>query len=182
VGQRVHHPRTVAEVDGLPDRYRAIKAALARGLTPPDTMGAVGPHGIVEMINGGFAVYSRSGRRLAHSSLSAFWKRAGIERARARALIFDPVILFERFSERWFAVAADDSLKTRGPNARSNQVLLAVSKGPDPTRGWKAYLLAADPAGELWADQPTLGASTATGSSCRSRCSSSGRAIRRRYR
>ena len=48
------------------------------GSIPPDTMGAVGPSHIVELLNGHYAVYRKSdGVRVQTSSLDQFWINAG---------------------------------------------------------------------------------------------------------
>ena len=54
---------------------------------------------------------------------------------------FDPRILYDRHSKRWYASATDNL-----------SVLLAVSNGPDPTQGWLAWRIP-----ESGIDFPTLG-------------------------
>jgi hypothetical protein len=116
---------------------------------PPDTMGAAGPDHFVELINGRYSVYRKTdGERVQTSTLNDFWRNAGATPAGAFA--FDPRIVYDAPSERWFAVSADNAL---GPN----NLLIAVSNSPNPTQGWKAFAVPSDSSGARWADFPTLG-------------------------
>src|SRR5262245_57296192 len=73
-------------------------------IIPPDTMGAVGPDHIVELINGRYSVYrKRDGVRVQTSTLSEFWSNAGVFFFR----VFDPRILYDPASQRWFASSAE---------------------------------------------------------------------------
>ena len=152
---------TVAEAETIPDeaRYQDITVLARRGLSPPDTIGGVGPQHIVELVNGAYAVYDKTGARLASSTLSTFWSDAGIAGVQQQPVVYDPVVQYDLMSQRWFALAEDNSF---GNATSPNRILLAVSHSPDPTAGWKGYAWASnppntDPAEQLWADQATLG-------------------------
>jgi hypothetical protein len=88
------------------------------GANPPDTDGAVGPSRFVELLNSAYRVYDKSGNVLQTSSLNQFWSSAGLPQASA----FDPRVLYDPDSQRWFAAALDFA----GP------FLLAVSNTSDP--------------------------------------------------
>ncbi|MEJ7631663.1 MAG: hypothetical protein WKF28_04100 [Rubrobacteraceae bacterium] len=114
------------------------------------------------MVNGAYAVYDKSGKELASGALSAFWKDAGIVDAQERPAVFDPVVQYDPASQRWFALAEDNSFRTAGESPEPNRILLAVSDSSDPTAGWKAYAWPSnppntDPDERLWADQALLG-------------------------
>jgi hypothetical protein len=66
---------TIAEIQQVPDnpKFKPLKDALKNGATPPDTIGAVGPQHIVEMTNGGYAVYRKNGT----SCCSVRYQRSG---------------------------------------------------------------------------------------------------------
>ena len=115
---------------------------------PPDTMGGVGPQHIVELLNGRYAVYRKSdGVRVQTSSLNQFWTSAVTGFSGST---FDPRILYDAPSQRWFAASVD--------NARAvNGYLVAVSASSDPTAGWSGFRIDADASDTLWADFPTLG-------------------------
>jgi len=119
------------------------------GFIPPDSMGAVGNDYFVELINGRYAVYDKiSGVRVQESSLNTFWNNAnaGFDGGFA----FDPRVLYDAASERWFAVAVDNA-------GNANNLLVAVSNSDDPTAGWNGFKIDADSDDSHWADFPTLG-------------------------
>lgn len=117
---------------------------------PPDTNGAVGRTHIVELLNGHYAAYDKSdGTRVASSSLDQFWSDAGVS---ARGFVVDPRVLFDASAQRWYASA----VSINGGNG-ADDLLLAVSRQEDPTRGWVAFSVPfAGPVGNF-ADFPTLG-------------------------
>ena len=117
------------------------------GFTPPDTMGAVGPSHIVEILNGRYAVYTKTGGFVTGSSLDQFWINAGVTPVN---FSFDPRILYDSFSSRWFAVAVDNS-------RNANNFLVAVSNSSNPTSGWTGFQIDADSDNTHWADFPMLG-------------------------
>lgn len=115
---------------------------------PPDTMGAVGPDHIVEIVNGRYAVYRKSdGVRVQTSSLNQFWTSSGTAYSGST---FDPRILYDASSQRFFAVSTDNA---RAPNG----YLVAVSASSDPTAGWSGFRIDSDASDTMWADFPTLG-------------------------
>jgi hypothetical protein len=119
------------------------------GDVPPDTMGAVGRRHVVELLNGHYAVYLKNGKRVQSTSLSQFWTDAG---ASVRGQLADSRALFDPFSQRWFASTASFNFGN-GPD----DLLIAVSKGVDPTQGWTGFTIPfAGPVG-TFVDFPTLG-------------------------
>jgi VCBS repeat-containing protein len=99
---------------------------------PPDTDGAVGPSQFVELLNGIYRVYDKSGNVLQQSFLNDFWSSAGVPQANA----FDPRVLYDPESQRWYAAALDFA---GGPVNNPNTFLIAVSNTSDPTQGWRAF-------------------------------------------
>jgi hypothetical protein len=118
------------------------------GFIPPDSQGAVGRDHVAVVVNGRYAVYDKeTGAELASSSLNQFWRDAGVT---PLSNAFDPRVLYDAASDRWFALAAD--------NARAaNNLLVAVSKSADPTDGWTGFAIDSDARDEAWADFPMLG-------------------------
>jgi hypothetical protein len=89
------------------------------GFIPPDTMAAVGPNHIVELINGNFEIRDKTtGASLDSRSLDSFWTNIVglpiINNGR-----FDPRILFDPSSGRWFAVAIDNVIESVRGRGRS---------------------------------------------------------------
>jgi Ca2+-binding RTX toxin-like protein len=123
-------------------------ATTFNGSIPPDTMGAVGPSHVVELINGSYAVFDKTtGAQVDRSSLNNFWAEAGVAFGGST---FDPRIIYDAVAQRWYAIAVD--------NARTdNQLLIAVSRTKDPTDGWRGWSIDSDPNNLRWADFPTLG-------------------------
>ncbi len=115
---------------------------------PPDTDGAVGPNAIVELLNNVYRVYDKSGALLQTSRLQDFWLNAGVT---FPGLAFDPRVVYDPASQRWFASSAANAF------VPGNPILLAVSNTSDPTQGWQAVSIPSDATGQTWADFPMLG-------------------------
>lgn len=115
---------------------------------PPDTMGAVGAHHVVQFINGLYRVFDKSTGALVESkSSAAFWTDTGI----VPRDNFDPRVTYDPFTHRWYALETDDR---RSPD---NRYLFAISDSEDPTAGWTSFAIDSDAAGTRWADYPMLG-------------------------
>jgi len=118
------------------------------GFVPSDTMGAVGPDHLALLINGRFSVHDQNGNFLLGKSLNQFWTDAGVTPQGDFA--FDPRILYDPHSSRWFAAAVDNKLAP-------NNILLAVSESENPTDSWTGFQVDSDAANRGWADFPMLG-------------------------
>lgn len=119
------------------------------GFIPPDTMGAVGNEHVVALLNGRYSAYRKSdGQLVATSSLDEFWGAAG---ASPQQYSYDPRILYDAATQRWFAVSAD------APNSTEAGFLVAVSKSSDPTDGWTGFRIDASSTNLTWGDFPMLG-------------------------
>jgi hypothetical protein len=103
------------------------------GFYPPDSDGAVGPSQFVELVNGVYRVYDKSGTVLQQLPLDQFWSSAG---ATPQGFAGDPRVLYDPESQRWFAAALDFNF---GPPDNPSAYLLAVSNTSDPTQGWHAF-------------------------------------------
>ncbi|MDO8682091.1 MAG: hypothetical protein Q7N50_01225, partial [Armatimonadota bacterium] len=106
----------------------------------PDTMGAVGPNHFMVALNDSVAVYTKTGVRLSHVSTENFFNVVvdGVVYPRTRA--FDPRVVFDRRSDRWFASVLERS------NGYNNHLILAVCRTNDPFAGiWDKYVI---PVGE----------------------------------
>ncbi len=120
----------------------------ASGFIPPDTMGGVGPNHVAVMINGLYRVYDKTGVQQQSKSLNSFWTSAGVTPAGSFA--FDPRILYDSASGRWFACSVDNA-------AGANNFLVAVSATSDPAGTWSGFTIDADADNGKWADYPTMG-------------------------
>ncbi len=123
------------------------------GVIPPDSMGSVGLNHIVEMINGAFAIYDKStGNLVSRISLDQFWLSAGLPNVQAGS--FDPRIIFDPTTNRWFATSLDAA---NNPSGIPNNVLVAVSETDDPTGNWSAFRFRGDFESQTFNDFVTLG-------------------------
>lgn len=94
---------------------------------PPDTNGAVGPNHIVMQANGRSKMFDKSGTFAAGTTqtLTNFWSaRVGIT---PTGSAFDPRIVYDRASGRWFASANDAAATV------NSGTLIGVSPGSNPT-------------------------------------------------
>lgn len=128
---------------------------------PPDTMGAVGPNHIVELINGNYQSFNKvTGASLEDMSLDAFWtNKVGLP-TQANGGRFDPRIVYDTPSQRWFAVSIDRAIDAdnNGVNEQSNNLFVGRSDTTDPTGDWDGFMIDADTVGvEEFHDYPTLG-------------------------
>jgi hypothetical protein len=121
------------------------------GYIPPDSMGAIGPDHYTEVINGAVGVFDRNGTRLAKVTLASFFTVVvgGVTYPRGGA--FDPRVIYDRRSGRWFASALEF-----GTSNSNNNIMLAVSASSDPTASWSKYVI---PVGQskIFSDYDTLG-------------------------
>ena len=132
------------------------------GLVPPDMALAVGPSQIVQIVNGGFQVFDKSGASLTGSMTDTqFWNNAGISSSTTNLGIFDPRVAYDPGSHRFFAI--EDVSGTdpgTGGNLPNNKVMLAVSNSSNPADGWKALSFTAGTGfASGFADFDTLGVS-----------------------
>jgi len=123
--------------------------ALGTGSTPPDTMGVPGPNQFAELVNGAFAVYSKTGAQQVLISDNQFWENAGISSDTIAAGLTDTRIIYDAASGRWFA--SEITLDLVGA-----QVLLGRSDTSDPAGTWQAVNFTSN-TGTLSPDFDTLG-------------------------
>ncbi len=102
------------------------------GVTPPDPSGDVGKDHYMQMINSygnsWFQIWNKqTGQSVYGPALSStIWQQVeGV------SSIGDPIIQYDADAQRWLMMEMQDFA--------ANGLLLAISDGPDPTGGWKAY-------------------------------------------
>ncbi len=120
------------------------------GWTPPDPHMAVGPNHVVVMTNGAIAFFLKDGTKTFQDEIEdsfGFWGSVG-----ATGFVFDPEVLYDELSGRFFAMAAE----AYAPGNRS-YVLIAVSDDSNPNGTWYKYRLdTTGLAGNLF-DSPNIG-------------------------
>ncbi len=127
-------------------------ALLGSGQTrvPPDTQVAAGPTDLMELDNATGSVWTKSGTLVSSFSLDRFF---GVPAEDAGMGAFDPRVLYDAASGRWFASAS-----ATDPTNTYNQVFVAVSQTSDPTGAWTVYTIESNAYGTLY-DQPMIGVS-----------------------
>jgi alkylated DNA nucleotide flippase Atl1 len=119
--------------------------------TPPDTNGAVGRDKLMVPLNSNYVIQRKSdGATLSRVSMTAFWEPVGAHNP------FDPRVLYDPYTNRWLASAADDPLLS------SSLILYGISDTDDPLGSWHLYAIHSDETGATWADFPTLGFTQST--------------------
>lgn len=107
-------------------------AIVSTGWTPPDPHLAVGPNHVVVMTNGAIAFFTKAGGLDFQDQIegtNGFWGEKG-----ASGFVFDPEVLYDELSGRFFAMAAEGF----APGNKS-YVLIAVSDDSDPNGTWHKY-------------------------------------------
>jgi hypothetical protein len=100
-------------------------------VSPPDPQIAVGPAHIVELMNVSGRVFDKTGVPVQTFSLTNFF---GVP---AGQTAFDPKVMYDALSGRWFASAVSYVDHNSGPDeARLN---LAISQTSSPTGAWNLY-------------------------------------------
>jgi hypothetical protein len=116
--------------------FRGSELFVDSNFIPPDTMGAVGPDNIVEMINGRFKIYNKTtGAPEFSISLDGFWTTV-VGLTIMSGYTFDPRIVYDPASGRWFATSID--------SGAGNNIYLARSDTSDPTGDWDGVRFPAD--------------------------------------
>ncbi len=108
------------------------------GTSPPDPAGAEGDGRVAVMVDGLYNVYNTSGQEVLSESLTKFWTNAG---ATVAGTPFSSRLVYDTYSNQWVAIALDTVI-TNGVEQASNNILIAVSDGSDPTGRWTAFTLA----------------------------------------
>jgi hypothetical protein len=92
---------------------------------PPDVQIAVGPNHATEVVNLGGEIFTKQGSSVSKFALPTFFKVSSTSDN-----LFDPKIIYDPISGRWFASLAD---------ATTNDVRIAVSTTNNPTGVWNVY-------------------------------------------
>jgi hypothetical protein len=127
-------------------------AIFSTGWTPPDPHLAVGPEHIVVMTNGAIAFFTKDGNQTFQDEIEdsyGFWGSVG-----ASGFVFDPEILYDELSGRFFAMAAEAYAP---PGSSRSYVLVAVSDDSDPNGTWHKYRFNTTALAGYLFDSPNIG-------------------------
>ena len=101
---------------------------------------------ILTVLNTTVRIQGRNGDPLSTTTLDAFFQPL-----HADIFTYDPRCLHDPYGSRWIVTAGAD------PDLPAAGIALAVSSAEDPRQAWFRYFIPADPAGQLYADSPTVG-------------------------
>src|SRR5215472_10765777 len=121
------------------------------GAIPPDSNGDVGPHHYIEAVNQAYAIYSKTGTRLAAFTEDSLWSGSGSTTPCGNGnAAGDPIVIYDTLADRWI-LAHIGSAFTSSSNPTPTPPFyecIAVSKTSDPVAGgWWLYPLRMDPGG-----------------------------------
>ncbi len=114
-------------------------------VTPPDTMGEVGPANVVVPLNNQVRIYNRSGALISAVDTDVFFGPA----VTPGQFTSDPRVRFDRLTNRWFICAIDLA-------SPRNRIMLAVSDSDTLTTSTTWTFSFALAATNRFADYPTL--------------------------
>lgn len=152
----IQHPNSSAQV-GVPgfdidSQFPGLglieTIALGSGAIPPDMGGASNGQYVVQMVNGGFAVYATDGKLLTKLKTdSTFWAQSGISGKLLAPGVSDPRIQWDAPSGRFFITQINVDIP--------NSIFIGVSKTSNPLDGFRAVSIKLKSA--TLGDFPTLG-------------------------
>ena len=127
------------------------------GFVPPDTNGAVSANYIVQLINGSYRVFSKTGTTLINITANQFFNDALLNSGDSYNIsganfAFDTRIIYDSKSDKWYAVGLANKASV------DSTIIVAVTVGNDPaTANWRGFSFKADSASVRWADFPGFG-------------------------
>jgi hypothetical protein len=138
--ERAPMPGTIVNFAGLTNKDGGLSY-------PSDVNGDVGPNHYIESINDAYAIYSKTGTRLALFTEDALWQGVGSSPCNGNSQ-GDPVVLYDRFADRWFLTHFAFGSDTKNNDIPPFYECIAVSKNGDPVNGgWWLYAIRTDPGG-----------------------------------
>lgn len=103
------------------------------GGAPPDSHGTVGLNHVVNVANQSIQWFTKAGVEQMNTSLTNFFRP--LQPAGALGP-FDPKIIYDHYSDRYFVVALEVLDTTSGDAINSSRILMAVSDDSDPNGSW----------------------------------------------
>lgn len=143
-GEQVEASLVATNFDGLANT----------GWIPPDTVVAVGSSAIVEAVNSGFSVYSKSGAVLqGNTTFSTFFN--SLKPVGWAGFMYDPRVIWSEEHQKFviLILGLDQTNQT-------SYYFIGISQTSNPTGSWWAWRFVANPAPDTnaWLDFASLGA------------------------
>jgi hypothetical protein len=116
---------------------------------PPSSVGDVGPTLFVQAVNASFAVFTKTGNRLAAATFNTLWSGAGTATPCDNLHQGSPVVLYDAIADRWIVADLAFLVPQFTP---PYYVCVADSKTGDPVGGgWWLHAIRADDAADATA-------------------------------
>ncbi|MBU0637756.1 MAG: hypothetical protein KKB50_02740 [Planctomycetes bacterium] len=149
----IFDPKTIDHAEReflIGGRDTGFTAIVSTGWTPPDPHLAVGPDHVVVMTNGAIAFFQKDGTLDFQDEIEdsyGFWGSVG-----ATGFVFDPEVIYDELSGRFFAMAAEGY----GPG-NTSYALVAVSDDSNPNGTWHKYRFSTTELAGYMFDSPNIG-------------------------
>ncbi len=113
-----------------------VEFAGQTGVTPPDTVGDVGPRHYVQMVNLTFQIFDKAGTSLAGpSNTNTLWTSNAVDDGKCDTQnAGDPIVLYDQAADRWM-LSQFSSPSSGAPF----MMCIAYSQTPDPTGAYFTY-------------------------------------------
>lgn len=124
------------------------------GFIPPDTVLAVGPSHVLEAVNSGFTIYSKTGSVVQSFRLLNTLFAPALPTGWTASLV-DPRVIYDTFHSKFVLLAI-----SLDRNLQESYVFVAISVTSNPTGSWFFYRYRANEGAlnDQWLDFPALGA------------------------
>jgi hypothetical protein len=106
------------------------------GASPSDAGGAAGPNHLLHTSNASVMVHDRAGNVVSNVTLAQFWH----DPAFPDGALYDSRVAYDAGVNRWIIVTLYDL-----GNTQKSTLLVGVSDGGDPSKGWRRYRYIVDP-------------------------------------
>jgi hypothetical protein len=138
--QRAPMPATIQNFAGINN----VETGL---FYPSDANGDVGPNHFIEGVNDSYAIYTKTGTRLALFTQDALWQGIGSSQCNGNSQ-GDPVVLYDRLTDHWYLTHFAFGSDSQGNDVAPFYECIAVSKNGDPVNGgYWLYAIRMDPGG-----------------------------------
>ena len=144
-GPRVPMPGPIQNFAGMSKTDACTGGSCGNGW-PPDTNGDVGPNHYIQAVNSSYAIYNKTGTRLAAFTENQLFSGSGLPQCDGHAA-GDPIVLYDWLADRWILTHLAFSFVAGNPASPFYQCI-AASKTSDPVAGgWWLYAIRTDPGG-----------------------------------
>lgn len=123
-------PPSLEQANTPGDLVKQWTALSNTGWIPPDTIHSVGPNHIIEAVNSGFAVYSKTGTTVqGYKTFESFMNKPALWPA--GAFMYDPRVIYDPWHQRFLML-----ILGQDQTSKKSYFWIAVSKDSNPNNGW----------------------------------------------